>query len=42
MTSTTDYAAAREATLEAASELYGADSAEYQGVDRAWAAVNVS
>ncbi|TGB08519.1 M4 family peptidase [Streptomyces palmae] len=41
MTSTTDYHAAREATLSAASDLYGADSAEYKGVDAAWAGVNV-
>ncbi|WP_069815164.1 M4 family metallopeptidase [Streptomyces sp. TP-A0874] len=41
MTSSTDYAAAREATLDAASDLYGADSAEYQAVDKAWAAVSV-
>ncbi|WFB11560.1 M4 family metallopeptidase [Streptomyces sp. LX-29] len=41
MTSTTDYHAAREATLKAASDLYGADSAEYKGVDSAWAGVNV-
>lgn len=41
MTSTTDYAAARTATLDAATDLYGADSAEFKGVDRAWAAVNV-
>ncbi|MFI0729944.1 M4 family metallopeptidase [Streptomyces sp. NPDC021225] len=40
-TSTTDYHAAREATLKAASDLYGADSAEYKGVDSAWAGVNV-
>ncbi|NED83620.1 M4 family peptidase, partial [Streptomyces sp. SID11233] len=42
MTSTTDYADAREATLSAAGDLYGADSAEYQAVDAAWAAINVS
>ncbi|MFF2654117.1 M4 family metallopeptidase [Streptomyces sp. NPDC058045] len=41
MTSTTDYAAARTATLDAAKDLYGADSAEYKGVDAAWAGVNV-
>ncbi|MEU1669344.1 M4 family metallopeptidase [Streptomyces sparsogenes] len=41
-TSTTDYHAAREATLKAASDLYGADSAEYKGVNSAWAGVNVT
>ncbi|WP_184572675.1 M4 family metallopeptidase [Streptomyces zagrosensis] len=41
MTSNTDYAAAREATLKAATDLYGADSAEAKGVDAAWAGVNV-
>ncbi|KAK1186270.1 M4 family metallopeptidase [Streptomyces sp. NBS 14/10] len=41
MTSTTDYHAAREATLKAATDLYGADSAEYKGVNSAWAGVNV-
>ncbi|QQC91491.1 M4 family metallopeptidase [Streptomyces alfalfae] len=40
-TSTTDYKAAREGSLNAAKDLYGADSAEYKGVDAAWAAVNV-
>ncbi|WP_369216172.1 M4 family metallopeptidase [Streptomyces flavofungini] len=40
-TSTTDYKAAREGSLSAAKDLYGADSAEYKGVDAAWAAVNV-
>ncbi|WP_447040103.1 M4 family metallopeptidase [Streptomyces sp. DSM 118878] len=40
-TSTTDYKAAREGTLSAAKDLYGADSAEYKGVDAAWAGVNV-
>jgi Zn-dependent metalloprotease len=42
MTSTTDYHDARDATLQAASDLYGAGSAEYRAVDAAWAAVNVS
>lgn len=42
MTSTTKYAGARIATLSAASDLYGADSAEYKAVNAAWAAVNVS
>ncbi|MFE5122585.1 M4 family metallopeptidase [Streptomyces sp. NPDC056669] len=41
MTSNTDYHAARKATLKAATDLYGADSAEYKGVDAAWAGVNV-
>ncbi|MFF3291567.1 M4 family metallopeptidase [Streptomyces sp. NPDC003023] len=41
MTSTTDYQGARTATLSAATDLYGAGSAEYQAVDAAWAAVNV-
>ncbi|MEV7195292.1 M4 family metallopeptidase [Streptomyces sp. NPDC093510] len=40
-TSTTDYKAAREGTLTAAKDLYGADSAEYKGVEAAWTAVNV-
>ncbi|WP_328319719.1 M4 family metallopeptidase [Streptomyces sp. NBC_00388] len=41
MTSTTDYAAARTATLKAASDLYGADSAEYKAVGAAWTGINV-
>ncbi|MFI9362871.1 M4 family metallopeptidase [Kitasatospora sp. NPDC053057] len=41
MTSTTNYAAARTATLNAATDLYGANSAEYNAVATAWAAVNV-
>ncbi|MFT2017788.1 M4 family metallopeptidase [Streptomyces sp. 796.1] len=41
MTSTTDYADAREATLKAATDLYGADSAEAKGVAAAWTGVNV-
>ncbi|GHJ36142.1 M4 family metallopeptidase [Streptomyces sp. TS71-3] len=41
-TSDTDYKGAREGTLSAAADLYGQDSAEYKGVDAAWAAVNVS
>ncbi|MGW2546742.1 M4 family metallopeptidase, partial [Kitasatospora sp. NPDC001574] len=41
MTSTTDFAGARTATLRAAAELYGADSAAYSTVGAAWAAVNV-
>jgi zinc metalloprotease ZmpA len=42
MTSSTDYHDARDATLSAASDLYGADSTEYQTVDAAWAGVNVT
>ena len=41
MTSTTDYKAAREATVKAANDLYGDGSAESKGVDAAWAGVNV-
>ncbi|MEU9641408.1 M4 family metallopeptidase [Streptomyces sp. NPDC048188] len=41
MTSSTDYAGARTATLEAAGDLYGTDSAEYAAVGAAWSAVNV-
>ncbi|WP_282693393.1 M4 family metallopeptidase [Streptomyces sp. CC208A] len=41
MTSSTDYAGARTATLSAATDLYGANSAEYHAVDAAWKAVNV-
>ncbi|WP_328331621.1 MULTISPECIES: M4 family metallopeptidase [unclassified Streptomyces] len=41
MTSTTDYAAARTATLKAATDLYGADSAEYKAVGAAWTGLNV-
>lgn len=40
-TSTTDYAGARDATLKAATDLYGADSTESKQVATAWAAVNV-
>ncbi|MEU9288054.1 M4 family metallopeptidase [Streptomyces sp. NPDC048275] len=42
MTSSTDYAAARTATLNAAKDLYGASSAEYKAVAAAWSAVGVS
>ncbi|OAR23732.1 flagellar biosynthesis protein FlgM [Streptomyces sp. ERV7] len=42
MVSTTDFHDARTATLSAAADLYGATSAEYQTVDKAWAAVNVT
>ncbi|MFE3326612.1 M4 family metallopeptidase [Streptomyces sp. NPDC059176] len=41
MTSTTDYQAAREATLKAADDLYGADGTEAKTVAAAWNAVNV-
>ncbi|MFC5721704.1 M4 family metallopeptidase [Streptomyces gamaensis] len=42
MTSTTDYAAARQATLQAAADLYGSGSTEYQAVGSTWTAVNVN
>ncbi len=42
MTSSTDYHGARTASLNAARDLYGAGSAQYAAVDRAWAAVDVS
>ncbi|MEV4558104.1 M4 family metallopeptidase [Kitasatospora sp. NPDC049285] len=41
MTSTTDYAGARTATLQAAADLYGASSPTYKNTANAWAAVNV-
>ncbi|ANB06284.1 peptidase [Streptomyces ambofaciens] len=41
MTSSTDYAGARTATLGAAEDLYGAGSAEHAAVGAAWSAVNV-
>ncbi|RKT11676.1 Zn-dependent metalloprotease [Streptomyces sp. 1114.5] len=41
-TSTTDYAGARAATLSAAADLYGSDSAEYNAVAATWTAVNVN
>ncbi|MEU8523100.1 M4 family metallopeptidase [Streptomyces sp. NPDC048577] len=41
MTSSTDYAGARTATLEAAGDLYGTGGAEYAAVAAAWTAVNV-
>ncbi|WP_406301425.1 M4 family metallopeptidase [Streptomyces sp. NBC_00885] len=41
MTSTTDYKAAREATVKAAGDLYGADGTEAKTVAAAWGAVNV-
>ncbi|MFH9866725.1 M4 family metallopeptidase [Streptomyces lydicus] len=41
MTSNTDYKAAREATVKAATDLYGKDSAEVKGVEAAWTGVAV-
>ncbi|WP_030801120.1 M4 family metallopeptidase [Streptomyces sp. NRRL S-337] len=41
MTSTTNYKAARAATLKAAGDLYGTTGAEYKAVGAAWAGVNV-
>ncbi|MFH8419466.1 M4 family metallopeptidase [Streptomyces sp. NPDC018038] len=41
MTSSTAYAGARTATLSAATDLYGAGSAEYTAVAKAWTAINV-
>ncbi len=40
MTSNTDFAGARAATLRAATDLYGAGSIEYNAVAAAWTAVN--
>ncbi|OEV05645.1 M4 family metallopeptidase [Streptomyces oceani] len=42
MTSNTDYADARKATVTAATGLYGADSEEVKTVEAAWTAVKVS
>ena len=42
MTSSTNYAGARAATLSAASDLYGSGSANYNAVAAAWSAVNVN
>ncbi|MFM9612205.1 M4 family metallopeptidase [Streptomyces niveiscabiei] len=42
MTSSTNYAGARTATLNAARDLYGNGSAEYNAVAAAWSAVNVN
>ncbi|MFI8184710.1 M4 family metallopeptidase [Actinacidiphila glaucinigra] len=42
MTSGTNYAGARTATLKAATDLYGASSAEYAAVAAAWSAVSVN
>ncbi|MER5480747.1 M4 family metallopeptidase [Streptomyces sp. NPDC002734] len=41
MTSTTNYAGARTATLQAAADLYGANSQERYLLSKAWAAVSV-
>ncbi|MFJ1755007.1 M4 family metallopeptidase [Kitasatospora sp. NPDC088134] len=41
MTSTTNYSAARTATLQAAADLYGANSQERYIVSKAWAAVSI-
>ncbi|QXE39306.1 M4 family metallopeptidase [Streptomyces sp. GMY02] len=41
MTSDTDYAGARTATLQAAADLFGRSSEAYEAVGNAWAAVNV-
>jgi zinc metalloprotease ZmpA len=41
MTSSTNYAGARTATLHAAKDLYGAGSTEYHAVAAAWSAVKV-
>jgi Zn-dependent metalloprotease len=41
MTSSTNFAGARAATLNAAADLYGAGSAEYNAVANAWAACGV-
>ena len=40
-TSTTDYAGSRDATVKAASDLYGASSPEVAAVEAAWTAVSV-
>jgi Zn-dependent metalloprotease len=42
MTSSTNYAGARTATLNAAKDLYGSGSTEYNAVAAAWSAVNVN
>ncbi|MFD7717561.1 M4 family metallopeptidase [Streptomyces sp. NPDC059814] len=41
MTSSTDYAGARVATLQAAADLFGRSSEAYEAVGNTWAAVNV-
>ena len=42
MVSSTDFHDARTATLQAAEDLFGAGSTQYDTVDKAWAAVNVT
>ncbi|GAA2139279.1 M4 family metallopeptidase [Nocardioides koreensis] len=42
MTSSTDYAGARVATVNAATDLYGASSTQVAGVKAAWSAVSVN
>jgi Zn-dependent metalloprotease len=42
MVSTTDFHDARTATLQAAADLYGQGGTEYNTVNKAWAAVNVT
>ncbi|MBJ6764546.1 M4 family metallopeptidase [Myxococcaceae bacterium JPH2] len=42
MTSSTNYAGARVATLKAATDLYGASSTQYSAVAAAWSAVSVN
>ena len=42
MTSSTNYSGARTATLNAARDLYGAGSTQYNAVAAAWSAVSVS
>lgn len=42
MTSTTDYAGARAATISASTDLYGANSAQTKAVKAAWTAVSVN
>ena len=42
MTSNTNYAGARTATLNAANDLYGSGSAQYNAVAAAWDAVSVN
>ncbi|MDX6329465.1 MAG: zinc metalloprotease ZmpA, partial [Streptomycetaceae bacterium] len=41
-TSSTNYKAARVATLKAAADLYGSSSTQYAAVAAAWTGVNVS
>ncbi len=42
MTSSTDYAGARAASLQAAADLYGSGSTQYNAVASAWSAVSVN